>query len=551
MIAIFFVAVSSWISELDEKIVHGIGPVEGYYWTVAQYQLAYLRMREAAEILTLRGDMDDDELSKRSDVLMSKAQILTGESELTSFFASISGFEAGKQTIEAFHHRVNPMLDSPQAVRVHARELAKEFAAIEETILTLANAVAIEDMQARDATLESLLTRRRLLWITVWIAFGLMLLCVLSVRLSWSRYQREARARERALESERQAVQAKTQFLGMVSHELRSPLQSIVSALDVLESRHALPDQAEINRRIRRSADELTVQLRDLLTLARGETGRIELRPEVFEATELAREMAEDAASAAEAKGLRLTVETPSEPIFVVADGARIGQLLHNLIDNAVKYTDRGSVAVSLQAFDASAALLRLRIADTGPGLPAAAADTVTQGLEPVSHQPGRGRGIGLAVVRALLLQLGGSIEVSWNPGGGTTVDLAIPAVAAEERTPAEGSGTRRLLVVSDRRELLEKIAAIGAELDLSCDTARSAAVALNLLAAHAYGTVLIDLDMPGKTSANLAAQVRTAGLNRSARLVAMASGRGPAEGTFDAVLKKPIRREQAATVIG
>lgn len=551
VIAISFVAVSTWISRLDEQIMQKAGPNEGYYWTVAQYELAYLRMRETAEVLALGGDIDDDELSRRSAVLMSKALILTGESELTAFFESIPGFAIGRQAIVAFHRRVNPMLDSPTVLRAHAPTLVKEFAPIEETILTLSNAVRVEELEARSAALESLLTRRRLLWITVWIAFGLMLLWVLSVSLSWARYQREARARERALQSERQAVQAKTRFLGMVSHELRSPLQSIVSALDVLESRQSLPDQAEITRRIRRSADELAVQLRDLLTLARGPTGRIELRPEVFEATELAREMAEDAASAAEAKGLRLTVETPPEPIFVVADGARIGQLLHNLIDNAVKYTDRGGVAVSLQAFDASAALLRLRIADTGPGLPAAAAGTVTQGLEPVPHQPGRGRGIGLAVVRALLLQLGGSIEVSWNPGGGTTVDLAIPAVAAEERTPAEGSGTRRLLVVSDRRELLEKIAGIGAELDLSCDTARSAAVALNLLAAHAYGTVVIDVDMPGNISADVAAQVRTAGLNRSARLVAMAAGRGPAEGTFDAVLKKPIRREQAAAVIG
>jgi len=295
MIAISFMAVSVCISRLDEQIMEKAGPDEGYYWTVAQYELAYLRMREAIEVLALGGDMDDDELSKRSAVLMSKALILTGASELTAFFESITGFSSGRQEVDAFHRRVNHMLDSPEVLRLHAPHLVKEFADMEETILTLANAVRVEELEARSAALESLLTQRRLLWIAVWIGFGVMLLWVLSMSLSWSRYLREARGRERALESERQAVQAKTQFLGMVSHELRSPLQSIVSALDVLESGQALPDQAEVTRRIRRSADELAVQLRDLLTLARGQAGRIELRPEVFEATELVREMAEDA----------------------------------------------------------------------------------------------------------------------------------------------------------------------------------------------------------------------------------------------------------------
>ncbi|WP_345541610.1 hybrid sensor histidine kinase/response regulator [Variovorax defluvii] len=552
VVTLIFVAISSYISDLDETIVHGTGPVEGYYWTVSQYQLAYLRMREAAEVLALQGNVVDDELSKRSDVLMSKALILTGDSELTAFFESIAGFTAGRSATAAFHHRVNPMLDSPESVRMHASELAKEFAGIEDVVLTLANAVAIEDMKARHTAMESLLTRRRLLWISVWFGFSLMLLWVLSMSLSWSRYLREAKARERALESERQAVRAKTQFLGMVSHELRSPLQSIVSALDVLESRQAWGAQSEVTRRIRRSADELAVQLRDLLTLARGQTGHIELRPEVFDAVELVREITGDAASAAESNGLSMAVNVPQEALFVVADGGRIGQLLHNLVNNAVRYTERGGVTVSLQAFDASSALLHLRIADTGPGLPDAAAATMTQGREPVPHQPGRGRGIGLAVVRALLLQLGGSVEVSRTPGGGTTLALAIPAVAAEERAPTKGSGEDRVLVASDDRELLGKVARMCANLELRGDTAPSAAFALNLLAAHTYGAVLIDLGMPGTTAAELAGRVRTSSLNCSAHLVGMTAARSCAEAlaAFDSIWGKPIGAAQITALM-
>ncbi|VTU32616.1 Aerobic respiration control sensor protein ArcB [Variovorax sp. SRS16] len=533
--------------------MNSTGPGEGYYWTVAQYEMAYLRVREAIEILALHGDVGDDELSKRGAVLMSRELILTSESELTAYFENIPGFAVGRQEIVAFHRRVDPMLDSPEESRAHAGELVKEFANIENTILTLATEVNMEELQARSATLESLLTQRHLLWIAVRIDFGLMLLWVLSASLSLSRYLREVRTRERALEAEHIAVQAKTQFLSMVSHELRSPLQSIISALDVLEeSQQALPEQASVTRRIRRSADELAVHLRDLLTLARGQTGRIELRPEVFEASALVREMVEDATEAAEAKGLKLTVETPSDPIFAVADGARIGQLLQNLIDNAVKYTSQGRVAVTLLPFDTLKAALCLRVADTGPGLPANAIGTVTQGLEPVPHQPGRGRGIGLAVVRALLQQLGGSIQVSETRGGGTTVDLVIPAVAAEDRAPVEGSGERRLLIVDDSSERMEEMAHACAELALRCDRASSTAVALNLLAAHCYGTVLIDLEMLRKSGAEMVAKVRACSLSGHARVVAMASGRARKNdlSAFDIVLEKPVRREQIAALM-
>jgi signal transduction histidine kinase/CheY-like chemotaxis protein len=533
------------ISRVDDQIVRSAGPEEGYYWTAAQYQLAYLQMREAAEILAFGGSMDDDEVARRTAVWMSKALILTGDSELTDSFKTIPGFAARTQEILAFHRQVERSLDTPAEVRLHARELIDEFPGIESTILSLVNEVRLEEIRARRSILDILLFRRQLLHAALWIGFAAML-WVVTVSISWSRHLREAKAREQALDAERRAVQAKTQFLGMVSHELRSPLQNIVSALDVLESRHALPDQVELTRRIRRSANELAVQLRDMLTLARGQTGRIELRPEVFDAAELVREVAADSHADAQAKGLALTVTTPSIPLFVVADGSRIGQLLHNLIDNAVKHSAHGCVTVGLQDFDEAASALHFRIADTGPGLPESAVDTLVEGLESPSRAPGQGRGIGLAVVRTLLRQLGGTVLLFQTVGGGTTIELIIPVVPAEERPPVKGSGAGRFLVVDDRRDLLLGFAQLSAELGLHCDTASSAATALNLLAAHAYDTVLIDLDMPDKAGTELAAEVRTGSLNSDIRIVAMSAGPSPDEDAlraFDAVFEKPLDR--------
>ncbi|MGQ3054739.1 MAG: hybrid sensor histidine kinase/response regulator [Roseateles sp.] len=360
-------------------------------------------------------------------------------------------------------------------------------------------------------------------------------------------------ASKRAVLDREVAVRHKEFFLGMVSHELRSPLQSIVSALDVLESKRASPEQAEVMKRIRRSANELAVQLRDMLTLARGQTGRMELRPEVFEACELVQESVESMAREAEAKGLAFSVVTPAEPLFLVADGVRIGQLVHNLVSNAVKYTDHGSVSVTLKTCPNGTDEFRIVVADTGPGLPESAAATVTRGLQAEPVLFGERRGIGLAVVRALMMQLDGTVEVSPTPGGGTTFELVVPAARAEDRPPVAGTGEGRILVVDDRPELLSGFAQVCAELGLICDTASSAAMALNLLAAHAYGAVLIDLDMPHKTGAQMATEVRASGVNRGARLVAMTAGHGASDAelrVFDSVLEKPVRRDQLAALM-
>ncbi|MFW8584626.1 sensor histidine kinase [Rhizobium beringeri] len=177
-------------------------------------------------------------------------------------------------------------------------------------------------------------------------------------------------AKTRALAAAEAAVEDKIDFLAMISHELRTPLQVIISALDVLERPQDVKTRNELTGRIRRAANSLAVQLRDMLTLARAQTGYIELQPGALEAIELVREVVENYRAAAEAKHLELRQICPDETIFVVADSERIAQLLHNLVSNAVKYTPTGYVQVDLAPFDAKAAELVLRVRDTGPGLP-------------------------------------------------------------------------------------------------------------------------------------------------------------------------------------
>lgn len=374
----------------------------------------------------------------------------------------------------------------------------------------------------------------------------------------------EDRAR---LLANREAVISRAAFLSKVSHELRSPLQSMVSSLDVFEMRHvdAARGDAELISRMRRASLLLNTQLRDLLTLAKGEAGRLEVRPEAFEAAELVQAMAEAARPLADARGLALVVQVPQEPVFVVADGSRIDQILTNLVVNSVRYTDAGTVHVVLHPFDPALRRLRFTVADTGRGIPESELPTLFQPERQgaTTARRGEGSGIGLAIVRILVEQLGGAISVSSRVAEGTTFDVEIPAELPAADARPDGSADApdtapmpadagpvpptRVLVVDDREDVLDAVAGVIDEIGYRCDRASSAGEAGNLLASRRYALALLDLDMPGRGGAELAAEIRAgAGPNAAIRLVAMtagdppeASGRDPAP--FDGWLAKPV----------
>ena len=261
------------------------------------------------------------------------------------------------------------------------------------------------------------------------IVFGPVFFSSLIRRIHSVRAIEEERAR--VLATHELAV-ARSAFLAKVSHELRSPLQGIVSALDVIEMRHAraFAGDEELIGRMRRSSMLLNTQLRDLLTLAKGEAGRLQIHAEPFEACALVEAMAEDARQLAVSKGLKLQVVLPPPPLFAVADGARIDQVLTNLVVNSIRYTDAGEVRVSMEPVGNPPERLRFVVADTGPGIPEEVLPTLFEPDKVVttSARRGEGSGIGLAIVRTLVDHLGGTLRVTSTLGKGTTFTVEIPA---------------------------------------------------------------------------------------------------------------------------
>lgn len=380
------------------------------------------------------------------------------------------------------------------------------------------------------------------------LLFVLMVLTTAGVtHWYWARVSRARQAEKDAVAAMRAAMIAKSTFLAATSHELRSPLQSILSNVDALELR--LKDVApEEVRWLQLAARSLERVLRDLLTLAQGDAGKLEILPEAFEACDLARDAVDEQRAAARAKGLRLVVDVPDEPIFVVADHSRISQILTNLLSNAVKYTVTGEVALRLEPFEGG--MLRFHVSDTGPGIPA---DFIPSLFTPFRRRAtvdrGHGSGLGLAIVQALAVHLGAKVTVDSPEGHGTTFHLQVPAAPCREEEPAptvDVSRVNRVLIVDDRPDVLKALSAVTTELGYETDIAGSAAVAANFLHSQRYDLVLVDLEMPVKPGKQLASETkRGKGLNHMTRFIAMsASSEGRAIGEqwpFDGFMQKGL----------
>ena len=356
---------------------------------------------------------------------------------------------------------------------------------------------------------------------------------------------RELDLRQVKLETMAQSVAAKSEFLSKVSHELRSPLQSILSTLDLFELRYDKPDELALVRRVRRAANGLSTQLGDLLTLARSEAGNLPLRPQRVDVATVFAGLVELAKDAAENKGLLLKLEVPLGGVDVLIDEVRLSQVVENLLTNAIKYTDVGEVTLRLLPFDSANAMVRFAVQDTGAGISAQDLPLIFAPYERARARAysRESAGVGLAVVQTLLAHMGGRVTVASVLGEGSTFTVEVAAARAVQA--AATTQQRRVLIVDDREDVLAGLGELVEEMGFETDRALTAGAASNLLAARTYDTVLFDLQMPVTSGAELARDTRRGdGPNHAARFISMTAGEKTDEGRawpFDQFVRKPI----------
>lgn len=330
--------------------------------------------------------------------------------------------------------------------------------------------------------------------------------------------RKRAEAERQAREAAESANRAKSEFLANVSHELRSPLNTILGFAKLV-LRSGLPEEAKRDVGIIvRSGEHLLNLINQVLALSQIEAGRVALDESAFDLRKLLHELQEMFARRAEERGLEFVVEGGQAAHFIRADQTKLRQVLINLLSNAVKFTRSGRIGLTAElhkevgASATAPGRLLLAVSDTGPGI---APDELKQLFGPfmqaeAGRQAGEGSGLGLAISRSFVRLMGGELEIESRPGNGTTVWFEVPVQETSDETAAPARSTRRavalapgeprrrILVVDDMAEARELLIRLLQPLGFEIREAADGFAAVALATEWLPDLIWMDLAMPG-----------------------------------------------------
>ncbi|MDR0183063.1 ATP-binding protein [Lysobacter arvi] len=409
-------------------------------------------------------------------------------------------------------------------------------------------------------------------WWQTWIAMTAFAGVV--VALGWwsaDAYRRRLKRRhawqlsERERELAKQASLAKTRFLATLGHEVRTPMTGVLGMSELLMETPLDRQQRGHVESIRRAGRHLLRLVNDALDLARIESGRLELADEPFELREVVDEAATLMAPLAKQSGLafRVIVEDDA-PAGMRGDANRVCQILLNLLANAIKFTERGSVELRVSARSPHG--VRFDVIDTGPGLTREQQARLFRRFEQAdgARTAARygGSGLGLAISQELTAEMGGSIEVESAPGEGARFIVVLPLPHAPvpdandgaQTLLASGGGPLALLLVEDDPTVAEVMCGLLRAQGHDVVHVAHALAALAEAATGAFDAALLDLDLPGMDGLALASQLRLQGFDRpllaiTARADADAEPQAMAAG-FQGFLRKPVTGAMLAALL-
>ncbi|MEI7633989.1 MAG: response regulator [bacterium] len=363
-----------------------------------------------------------------------------------------------------------------------------------------------------------------------------------------------------------QSANTKSAFLTNISHEIRTPMNGIIGMIDFLLETTLSSEQRDYIQTIRTCTDGLMVVINDILDLSKIEAGKLELEHADFDLRECVEEVGELLALKAHEKGLELAVIIPSGmPRMYVGDKGRLRQILLNLVNNAIKFTESDEVVVCAEVLDMlndNQARLRIMVRDTGIGISPADRNKLFQPFSQIDHASTRrygGTGLGLAICKHLVSIMGGEIGVESELGTGSlfwftvVFDLSQMNVSGEEMRPTlkdirilivDDNGTNRRILSHQLRE----------QRCWECE-AKDGYQALSLLRKWAgsdkeFDIVLVDYLMPGMDGIELTKQIKNDPSLAHTSLVMLTSEPNAGDESemarlgLDAYLIKPVRQK-------